>query len=354
MRKVIQWATGGVGQAAIRAVLDHPDLELVGCWVSSAAKRGTDAGVLAGRDPIGVTATDDIDALLALDADAVIYAPLVADPAVVERILRSGKNVVTPVGWFRPGPRDEPLRHAAAEAGVTLHGIGINPGGVTDLHPIVFSAMTSGVRGVRAEEFSDMRTYNAPDMLGLMGFGADPDEAMQSPMFAILSAGFRQSARLCLEALGAPADTPIESVQEVAVATAPIDSPLGVIAPGTVAALRFRWDAILAGRPAVRIAVNWLMGTENLDPPWTFGAGGERYEIELDAEPPTRITITGWQPETVARGLVSNPGVVATAAHCVNSVPAVCDAAPGIRTCLELPVIAGRFHPDLIGAEPDH
>jgi hypothetical protein len=33
--------------------------------------------------------------------------------------------------------------------------------------------------------------------------------------------------------------------------------------------------------------------------------------------------------------------------HCVNSVPYVCAAGPGIKTYLDLPLIAGRAHPDL-------
>ena len=80
--RVIQWASGGVGRAAMEGVLDHPDLELVGCWVHSAAKDGVDVGALLGRDPIGVAATADAEAVLALEADCVIYSPLFADPAV--------------------------------------------------------------------------------------------------------------------------------------------------------------------------------------------------------------------------------------------------------------------------------
>jgi 2,4-diaminopentanoate dehydrogenase len=44
---------------------------------------------------------------------------------------------------------------------------------------------------------------------------------------------------------------------------------------------------------------------------------------------------------------VRNPGIVATAMHCVNSIPYVCAAPPGIRTYVDLPLIAGRAHPDL-------
>ncbi len=69
--RVIQWATGGVGRAAMEGVLAHPDLQLAGAWVHSQAKEGVDLGVLLGREALGVTATGDVEALLATPADCV-------------------------------------------------------------------------------------------------------------------------------------------------------------------------------------------------------------------------------------------------------------------------------------------
>src|SRR6478735_8031654 len=102
--KVVQWATGGVGRAAIEAVISHPDLELVGCWVHSADKHGKDVGEILATDPLGVAATTSAEETLALDADCVVYSPLVPDEDEVAALLRSGKSVVTPVGWIYPDP----------------------------------------------------------------------------------------------------------------------------------------------------------------------------------------------------------------------------------------------------------
>ena len=110
----------------------------------------------------------------------------------------------------------------------------------------------------------------------------------------------------------------------------------------------FHWEALVDGEVVMRTGVTWLMGEENLDPPWSFGDQRERYEIEVKGNPDAFITIKGWQPETVEAGLVSNPGIVATAAHCVNAVPYVCAAPPGIVTSLDLPLVAGRAHPKLL------
>lgn len=347
--RVIQWATGGVGRAAIESILLHPALELVGCWVHSESKNGVDVGEIIGSDPLGVLATSSMDDVLAMEADAVVYAPLIPNRDEVAALLRSGKNVVTPVGWFYPTEKDgAPLAAACAEGGTTLHGTGINPGGITELHPLMFSALSSAVTFVRGEEFSDIRTYDAPDVVRhIMMFGGKPDEAMGGPMLGLLSGGFIQSARMCVDALGFAADPHIRTSQEVAVATQPIDTPIGVIEPGHVAGQRFVWEAFVGDTCVVRIAVNWLMGEEHLDPPWGFGPQGERFEVEVKGDPDCFVTIKGWQPETVEEGLARNPGVVATAVHCVNSIPYVVAAEPGIRTYLDLPLIAGRARPDL-------
>ncbi len=207
---MLQWATGNVGRAAIEGVLEHPDLELAGCWVHAEGKDGQDVGTLVGRDPIGVTATRDVDALLALDADCVVYSPIFADPDVVTRILESHKNVVTPLGWFYP-PAEERRRLDAVcrTSGVTLHGTGIHPGGITERFPLMVSALSGSITRVRAEEFSDIRTYGAPDVIrDWMLFGKTPEESRTSIMAEALGAGFRQSVWMVADELGFDARPP--------------------------------------------------------------------------------------------------------------------------------------------------
>ncbi|OBH78998.1 dihydrodipicolinate reductase [Mycobacterium scrofulaceum] len=349
--RVIQWATGGVGKAAIGCVLNHPQLELAGCWVHSAEKNGVDVGRILGTDDLGVTATSSVEEILALDADCVVYSPLVPNDDEVIAILRSGKNVVTPVGWVYPDPnnsRHQAVAEAAAAAGVTLHGSGIHPGGITERFPLMLSSLSSAVTHIRAEEFSDIRTYNAPDVVRhIMGFGGTPEEAMQGPMASLLEAGFKQSVRMIADHMGFRIDPNIRTIQDVAVATADIDYAPFPITTGMVAARRFRWQALVDGEPVITAAVNWLMGEENLDPGWDFGGRGERFEVEITGDPTVSLTFKGLQPETIAEGLVKNPGVVATANHCVNAIPDVCAAEPGIKTYLDLPLFAGRPAPGL-------
>jgi hypothetical protein len=342
--RVVQWATGNVGRAAIEGVQAHPDLELVGCWVHSADKNGVDVGTLLGRAPLGIAATSDVETLLALEADCVVYSPIFADNEVLVRLLESGKNVVTPLGWFYP-PSEERARLDAIcrAAGVTLHGTGIHPGGITERFPLMVSALSASITKVRAEEFSDIRTYGAPDVIrDWMLFGTTPDTARTSIMAAALGAGFGQSVHMVADELGFRLDPELRTTHEMAVATAPIDSPIGPIAPGLVAAQRFRWEGLVDGEPVVTAAVNWLMGEAHLDPPWRFGPDGEHFEIEVSGDPDCLVTFRKLHPGSIEAGLQRNPGIVATAMHCVNAVPYVCAAEPGLRTYLEMPLVAGR------------
>jgi hypothetical protein len=346
MLRVIQWATGNVGRAAIEGILAHPELELVGVWVHDAAKAGRDVGEICGTGPVGVHASADAEALLALAADCVLYAPLLARPPELVRILESGKNVVTPLGWFFPGASAGAagIEAACRKGGVTLHGTGIHPGGITERFPLMISALSRRIRHVRAEEFSDIRSYRAEAVVrDVMLFGQPPERAARSPMLRILGAGFQQSIDMLGAALGFDLDPERRTAHEMAVARAPIETPVGTLAPGTVAAQRFTWQGTVRGEPVVTVRVNWLMGQEHLDPPWTFG-GRERFEIEITGEPSVQVAFHGLHPAdpTDEAALARNPGITATAMHCVNAIPAVCQAEPGIRSYLDLPLVCGR------------
>jgi 2,4-diaminopentanoate dehydrogenase len=335
--RVIQWATGSVGRLAIEAVEAHPELELVGVRVHTPEKAGKQFG--------GVTATNDVDEILALDADCVVYTPLLGQTIEVARILRSQKNVVTPVGWFYPKNTAgiAELEAACREGGVTLHGTGIHPGGITERFPLTLSALCTNIRHVKAEEFSDIRNYQAEAVVrDVMLFGKAPEEAAKSPMLDILGSGFSQSIRMVADELGLQLDEGLRTEHEWAVATKDLDTPVGLIPKGTVAAQRFTWQGTVNGEARVTARVNWLMG-EDLDPPWTLG--GERFEVSFDADPPLHVVFHGLHPEVVGDDLDRNRGLLATANNCVNSIPYVCDAEPGVKTYLDLPMIAGRAAP---------
>lgn len=352
--RVIQWATGGIGRAAIEGIVSHPELELAGVWVHSADKVGLDAGEIAGCGRTGVKATNDVQALLDLDADCVLYAPVMANLPEVTRILESGKNVATPLNWFYRGHRDwSALEAACQKGGATLHGTGINPGGITERFPLMISALTRNVSYVRAEEWSDIRTYGAPQVVrDIMLFGKTPEEARKSIMVHMLGDGFCQSIDMVADELGFDLDPKKRTRHEVSVSSEPVDSPIGVIEPGLVTAQRFTWEGTVRGQTVIEVRTNWFMGDGPFESGWSFGPEGVRFEVEVRGDPSSLVTFHGWHPETIEQGLVRNPGVVATAIHVVSAIPAVCRAAPGIKSYLDLPLVAGRAAHELARKAP--
>lgn len=175
-----------------------------------------------------------------------------------------------------------------------------------------------------------------------MMFGGTREEALSGPMLSMLDAGYTQSVRMMTDTLGLhPDDVRIETTLEVAVATAPIESPIGTIQPGQVGGQRCFWDGYVGEEKVARVGVTWLMGEQNLDPAWSFGEQGERVEFEVRGNPDTYIAITSWHPTSIEEGLKRNPGLIATAAHCVNAIPYVCAAPTGVCTSVDLPMVAG-------------
>ena len=184
--RVIQWATGLVGQEAIKGVLAHPELELVGAWVHSPDKVGRDVGELCGLDPLGVTATGDLDEICAIDADCVVYAPVLASTRTVAAAAGVGEERRDAGRLDLPDRRRRSWREledACRRGNTTLHGTGINPGGITERFPLMLSAMCRNIRHVRVEEFSDIRNYPTESVVrDVMLFGTSPEQATTSPM----------------------------------------------------------------------------------------------------------------------------------------------------------------------------
>ncbi len=344
--RVIQWATGNVGKLAIQSIARHPELELVGVWVHDPAKAGRDAGEIAGIAPLGVRATCDTEALLALDADCVMYCPLPWQVDEMCQILEAGKNVVTTCGYHFPFvqfPEATALLEAACQCGqVSLHSSGSNPGGVSERFPLTFSGWCNRIDRLVMTEYGDCRHYDTPGMIfEVMLFGKTEEEARNGFMLEILKRCFYESIDMVAAGLGV-AVARYDFEHEVALATEPIETAAGVIAKGTVAAQRFTYTGEVTGGPTIITRQIWVMDdlpSTRLDPPW----GGDRldgWNIHIEGDPTFDVNIDF--PASYTGRQRTRDGMMATAVHCVNAIPAVCRAAPGIRTYLDLPMITAR------------
>src|SRR5436190_16517429 len=238
--RVVQWATGNIGTKSLRAVIEHPNLELVGLYVHSPDKAGKDAGELSGAGITGVIATSSIDDLLALDADCVLYMQQGCDIDDVCRNLESGANIVTTRGEFhRPASMDPAVRQrvedACARGGTSIHSTGSSPGFISEALPLVLLSMERRVDRVQIDEFADMSSRNSPEMLfHLMGFGADPGK-FNPRRFDHAADSFGPSLSALADAIGLPIDA-VEPGGEIAVATHDVEIAAGTVRAGTVAA----------------------------------------------------------------------------------------------------------------------
>ena len=347
--KVVQWATGIHGRLALRGILDHPDMELVGVKVYSDDKHGLDAGQLCGRPDTGVKATNKIEEILALEADCVVYMPLLANLEEVIPLLESGKSVITSCGWVYPKNRDTTALEAACQKGQSvLHGTGIHPGGLTEKLPLLASAFVTNVRYVRGEEFSDLRTYDAQDVVtDIMMFGQTQEQLAGSIMKDVLADGFTQSIDMVADQIGVTLDADFITKHRWSLATANIETPFGVLEKGTVAAQSFSWQGTVDGTPVIEAAVNWYMGNSSLEDGWDLGK--ERFEMEVIGDNRIQLVTEGLHADSPEHGADGEESaLVATAMHCVNAVPYVCKASPGIRTYTDMPMITGRADASLI------
>jgi hypothetical protein len=346
--KVIQWASGNVGRHAVAAIAARPDLKLVGMYVYGSAKAGLDAGEIAGVGKLGVKATSDIDALLALKADVVVHAPLPSlvygdDPEtdlnILCRLLASGKNVITTVGYMYPKAHGaalvRKLQAACRKGGTTFHSTGLNPGWMGDLLPLSMSSLSKRIEQIHVREISNFQYYPSPEiMFDMMGFGKTPLQFRRSmARYAFwLNGLFRESIIMMADGLGVRLDA-VTATTRRALAAQDLMTAAGLVRRGTIAGQRWEWAGKIGTRKAIIHETIWRMH-DSVAPDWPHG----NHSIAITGEPNMRIELA---PNWIDGGLVS------TAMHAVNAIPLVCAAEPGIRTLLDLPAIAGQGALDL-------
>lgn len=343
--RVAVWSTGGIGSIAIRAIDRRPDLELVGAWVHTPEKVGRDAGELAGGDPIGVTATNDVDAILADGVDCVVYAAQGPEqdagsvPDYV-RLLAAGVNVVTTSSWallypptYEPGWRAQ-LEAAAAEGGASLYASGIEPGFAADQLPILLTTMSNTIRSIRSSEIARYDTYPVTFMMmDMMGFGKPLD---YEPMLALpgaLVSAWGPGINLTASALGVELDEIREEFDRV-VTDRTLEVACGTIEAGTCGALRTQAIGVVDGRDAIVIEhVNRMAA--DLAPDWPTSERDGLYRITIEGDPDIVCEMAAGDPRHASPG-----AMVATAMRVVNAVPYVVDAPSGLLTSLDLPITA--------------
>jgi 2,4-diaminopentanoate dehydrogenase len=336
--RVVQWTTGNVGKRSVQAVMKRPDLELVGCYAWSDEKVGRDVGELCGIAPVGIAATNDVDALLALKPDCVVYNPMWRAVDELVGILEAGVNVVSTAAFITGhslgGDRDR-IAAACDQGGSTMFGSGISPGFV-EMLAIVAAGASDRVDKVTVREEADTTAYDSPDTEIAAGFGYPIDHPGLQEMTARGTAVFGEAVRMIGDALGVEFDE-VRCEAEHAQTTEDLDMGFWKTDKGCVAGLYASWQGRIGDRTVVELSVRWRKGP-TLDPDWQVGMG---HTIEVAGMPTINLSVgflppPDFQATTMEEFMVI--GHVMTAVPAVNAIPAVVAAQPGIVTYTDLPL----------------
>jgi 4-hydroxy-tetrahydrodipicolinate reductase len=362
-----------MGLIALRAVIDHPELELVSLIVHGDSKAGRDAGELCGIGPVGVVATQHADAVPHSDAEVVVYAAAanlrpaeaIADMAA---ILRSGKDVVScsVVPLVYPdavdGALTDPLRQACEEGRASFFNTGIDPGFANDVLPLTLSGLSRNIDSIRVTEMFNYGTYPDKDAVyQILGFGQPPSSQALAAMPGIFSFGWGPVLYQLAAGLGVEIESISEDVERL-VSDKGFDTPTGRVEAGTIGAMRSTLTAHVDGQPKLVVdhvsrmhddlAPDWPQPRISI-PPRDSGCSGVTgrgvYRVEIDGSPTIRCELE------LAENADHDLGArVAGSARMVNAIPAVHRADPGMLSVLDLPLVtgAGLVKP-VFGPSPD-
>ena len=336
--RVVQWTTGNVGKQSVQAIVQRPDLELVGCYAWSAEKAGRDVGELCGIGSVGVVATDDVDALLALKPDCVVYNPMWRDVDEMIRILEAGVNVVSTAAFITGhslGSDRERIAAACERGGASMFGTGISPGFV-ELLAIISAGVCDRVDKVTVVEEADTTAYDSPDTEIAAGFGRPIDDPDLQKLTEQGTAVFGEAVRMIGDALGVEFDE-VRCEAEYAKTSADLEMASWTIKAGCVAGLYASWQGRVGDRTIVELTCRWRKGA-TLDPDWQVGMG---HTITIDGRPTIQTSISflpppDFQATTMEEFMVL--GHIMTAVPAINAIPGVVEAPPGIVTYTDLPL----------------
>ena len=348
--RVVQWTTGNVGKSSVEALAKNPNYELVGLFAWSPDKVGKDAGELAGIAPLGVQATNDVEALLALKPDVVVYNPMWIDVDELVRILEAGVNVVASASFITGhnlGDGRDKLEQACRRGGSTLFGSGVSPG-FAELLAIVAATACDRVDKVTIAESADTTLYDSPDTERPTGFGTAIDDPNLGLMAEKGTAVFAEAVRLVADAMGVELDE-IRCVSEYAQTTEDLVMASWTIPAGHVAGVYASWQGLVnepAGgqRTVIDINVRWKKGT-TLEPDWQLD--GDGWKITIDGRPTVNMAVGFLPPQDMIETATSIEdffvlGHIMTAMPPIHAIPAVVAAAPGIATYADLPLPQAR------------
>lgn len=347
MRRVVQFSTGNVGIHSLKAIIGRPDLELVGVHAANPDKIGRDAAELCGSSkPTGVIATDDIDGLIALKPDCVVYTAQgeTRPMEVIEQMskfLTAGINIAaTSMVWLvTPRQADDwlriPLEKACKAGNASLYVNGIDPGysGDTEVHSAL--SLATRARSITVQEIFDYGNYDDFEFTGKqMGFGVSAED--ETPMLflpGVLTTMWGGAVRNLAEQLGVQLDEVRQRI-EPWYTDKRIECKMATVEPGQMAAVKFAVEGVRGGVPVITMEHITRL-TNASAPEWAYPPEGHPgvHRVVVDGDPRVELNTHVSHP-----GLdVTEAGCLSTAARVVNAIDWICRAPQGLIAVEDIP-----------------
>lgn len=320
---VLHYGLGPIGLGIAALALDR-GYRAVAAVDIDPQKSGRDLGELVGRDRLGVAVTADVPAALAAKPRVVFHSTQSHLGQVTSQLLvlvGGGASVISTCEelafpWSHHPDEARRIDEAAKATGVTVVGLGVNPGFVMDLLPIVLTAPCREIRRVTITRVVEAGQRRLP-LQRKVGAGMTRSEFEEGVAAGRIGhVGLRESVAMIADALGWTVATINEHIEPVVDGTTV--QGLHQVATGRRRPEEGRVDVhVSGGGPAI-----------TLDLTMAVHAPEPRDSIAIEGDPPITMTITG--------GI---HGDVATCALAVNAVPRVLETPPGLTTVNRLPPI---------------
>lgn len=337
--RVVHKGTGVAGHSALRQIIDHPELELVGLWVHTPAKVGMDAGELCGAEPTGIIASDDVEAMLALDPDCLCYCPAGSGreaeaTADVVRFLERGIDVSTHSliamtnPEFAPDETRKPIKEACARGGSTFFNTGTEPGVMSGQMAIAALSFAGDIESVRITEFGDPFMYGVePIARNNMGFGMPADYVPPRFLNGRVLTWWRPVIDFVAKHLGVTFED-YHFWYDTATIDVDVDTAFGKVEKGSIGGTLWEVQGIVAGRPAIIIRHVSVIQPCRKDGWPTLPPGARRggYQIEVRGSIDYDVNVLADHDPVTD----SDVATIVTGTHTANAIPTVCASAPGV------------------------
>lgn len=329
--KVIMWGLGAMGQGMVKTLLDKKGVDIVG---------GIDIGDKLGKsiyDLLGVEKGDRKDVIIGTPeevitekaADVVLIATDSFTRKAFDKIkycLERKINVISTAEQMSYPKAQEPelakeLDRIARENGVTVLGTGINPGLIMDLLVVVLTGACTNVEHIKAERVNSLSPFGVT-VMEEQGVGIGVDEFNKRVEDGSLAGhvGFAESVNMIADAIGWKLSKPMEQTMEPIVSNVYRKAPNAEVKSGDVAGCNMRGYGYVDDELKIE-----MVHPQQVEPQ-VEGINTGDY-ITIKGTPNINMSI---KPEV--------PGGIGTIAMCVNMIPHVINAHPGLKTMIDLPV----------------